>query len=345
MNKSIFNAVKYIVLLGIAAVLLWLAFKGVDLQATLHEISNANIFWLLVSVVASLIAFVSRSLRWNMLIHPLGYKPKLSNTNAALMIGYLANLAVPRLGEVSRCGTLNRAEKVPFDSLLGTVIIERAIDVLCLLVCVIMTAVLEYARLGNFLNDNLFNPIQAKASALLGSTMFILIAISIPVLVVILIVIAKKQKHGIVAKVTNLFKGIVSGLATIRKVKSPFWFLFHTVLIWFMYFMMSYTCFKALDSTAGLGWQAGLFILVAGGMGMSAPVQGGVGAYHLLVSQGLLLYGIAKEHGLAFATLMHASQTLVVILLGALAFVYLAVKRRQSPLTDSDGVNTGNNPT
>lgn len=328
MNKSILNAIKYVVLLGVAGVLLWLAFKGVDLQATFREIARADWFWLLVSVATSLVAFVSRSIRWNMLIHPLGYQPKLGNTNAALMIGYLANLAVPRLGEVSRCGTLNRAEKVPFDALLGTVIIERAIDVLCLLACIIMTAVMEYARLGNFLNENLFDPIKAKASALLGSVAFIVVAVSIPLLVIILIIVAKKQKHGIVAKVSNLFKGIVSGLATIRKVKSPALFLFHTVLIWFMYFLMSYTCFKALESTAGLGWEAGLFILVAGGMGMSAPVQGGFGAYHLLVSQGLMLYGIAREHGLAFATLMHASQTLVVILLGGLAFLYLAIKRK-----------------
>lgn len=328
MNSSVVNIIKYVALLAVAAVLLWLAFRGVDLQATFHEISQANLFWLFVSVAVSLVAFVSRSIRWNMLIHPLGYYPKLGNTNAALMIGYLANLAVPRLGEVSRCGTLNRAEKVPFDSLLGTVIIERAIDVLSLLICIFLTAAMEYARLGNFLNENLFNPITAKATALLGSTAFIVIAVTVPLLVVVLIVVAKKRKHGIVAKFSNLFKGIVSGLTTIRKVKSPMWFIFHSVLIWIMYFLMSYTCFKALDSTAGLGWEAGLFILVAGGMGMSAPVQGGIGAYHLLVSQGLLLYGIAREHGLAFATLMHASQTLVVILLGGFAFIYLAAKRK-----------------
>lgn len=329
LKKNILNVVKYLVLLGVAGALLILAFKGVDLKATLREIGKADWFWLIVSVAASFVAFVSRSIRWNLLIHPLGYKPKLGNTNAALMIGYLANLAVPRLGEVSRCGTLNRAEKVPFDALLGTVIIERAIDVLCLLACIIMTAIIEYARLGNFLNENLFNPLQAKASALLGSAAFLIVAISIPCIVIILIVIAKKQKHGIVAKLTNLFKGIVSGLTTIRKVKSPALFIFHTILIWFMYFLMSYTCFKALESTSVLGWEAGLFILVAGGMGMSAPVQGGFGAYHLLVSQGLMLYGLAREHGLAFATLMHASQTIVVILLGGLAFLYLALNKRK----------------
>lgn len=333
MNKNLLSALKYILLLGVAVVLLSLAFKGVNLQATFQEISHANLLWLFVSVGVSLVAFVSRSIRWNMLIHPLGYHPKLKNTNVALMIGYLANLAVPRLGEVTRCGTLNQSEKIPFDSLLGTVIIERVIDVICLLIAITFTAVIEYGRLGDFLNVNLFNPLQLKAGALLGSTAFVLTAIAVPLIIIVLLMISKKQKHGYLAKITKLFKGMIGGLSTIRRLKHPWMFLFHTVLIWFMYFLMSYTCFKALDSTAGLGWQAGLFILVAGAMGMSAPVQGGFGAYHILVSQGLMLYGIAKEHGLAFATLMHASQTLVVIILGGIAFLYAATQKKNAAHT------------
>jgi uncharacterized membrane protein YbhN (UPF0104 family) len=107
--------------------------------------------------------------------------------------------------------------------------------------------------------------------------------------------------------------------------------LFHTVLIWFMYFLMSYTCFKALPATAELSWQAGLFVLVVGGMGMAAPVQGGIGAYHLLVSRGLILYGLTLVHGLAFATLMHTSQTLLVILMGGIAMLLVSLKTDKKP--------------
>ena len=140
----------------------------------------------------------------------------------------------------------------------------------------------------------------------------------------------KNKTNTFTGKIISLFKGIVSGLDTIRKLKNPLAFIFHSVLIWFMYYLMSYTCFYALEATALLGWHAALFMLVVGGIGMSAPVQGGIGAYHLLVSQGLILYGVTQEHGLAFATLMHTSQILVVILLGGLSFIYLSFKKRNA---------------
>ena len=97
-----------------------------------------------------------------------------------------------------------------------------------------------------------------------------------------------------------------------------------------MYFLMSYTCFRALEATAGLDWHAGLFLLVMGGIGMSAPSPGGIGTYHFLVQQGLLLYGVTEDHGLSFAYLMHGSQTIVVIILGAISFLYLTLKSRKA---------------
>ena len=310
--------------------MLWLAFRGVSLANTMHEIMKADFFWLALSIIASLVAFYSRAVRWNMLIAPLGYNPAISNTTAALMIGYLANLAVPRLGEVTRCGTLSRAEKVPFDSLLGTVIIERIIDVICLLVCVFLVAVNEYSRLGNFLNENIYSPVTSRATSLLNKPLFIF-AIAIVLTLIILIVIRKRKKtSGAVSKIFSVLKGVGSGIDTVRKLKNPLAFIFHTVLIWTMYFLMSFLCFRALEATSLLDWHAGLFVLVVGGMGMSAPVQGGIGAYHLLVSQGLLLYGINHADGLTFATLMHTSQTLVVILFGALSFLYLFLKKRNA---------------
>ncbi len=332
MKKSLVSVLKYIIILGVGIGLLWLAFKGVSLKNTIDEMMQANFFWLLVSVTASLVAFLSRAIRWNMLIEPLGYKPALSNTSAALMIGYLANLAVPGLGEVTRCGTLNRVEKVPFNSLLGTVIIERIIDVLCLLACILLVAMTEYERLGSFLSKNIFNPAAAKFSALLNSPLIILTLASVIVILLFLVLRKKNNSNSISSKIVKLLKGVVNGIDTVRKLRNPFYFLFHTVLIWVMYFLMSYTCFFALESTSGLDLHAGLFVLVVGGMGMSAPVQGGIGAYHLLVSQGLMLYGLTQDHGLVFATLMHTSQTLVVIILGAFAFLYLFLKRKNAAL-------------
>lgn len=327
MNKNLASTLKYIILLGIGGVLLWLAFRGVNLGDTLEEIKQANFFWLGLSVLASLVAFFSRAVRWNLLIEPLGFQPKIMNTATALMIGYLANLAVPRLGEVTRCGTLNQTEKVPFEKLLGTVIFERIIDVICLLICVILVAVSEYERLGSFLTENIFDPLAIKAHSFLNSPIAIAVVI-ITFIALVLFLFKNKKGKGFMAKFTTIIKGIGDGMTSVRKMKKPIQFIFHTVLIWGMYFLMSYLCFFSLSATSMLDWHAGLFVLVVGGMGMSAPVQGGIGAYHLLVSQGLMLYGLTQGHGLAFATLMHTSQTLVVIIFGALSFLYLFLKQR-----------------
>jgi glycosyltransferase 2 family protein len=331
MNKRLLSVVKYLLILSVGVALLWLAFRGVSLTKTIDNMLQANFFWLFVSIAASLVAFVSRAIRWNMLIEPLGYKPSVTNTSAALMIGYLANLAVPRLGEVTRCGTLSRTEKVPFDSLLGTVIIERIIDVLCLLALIFLVAIIEFNRLGNLLIEKIYHPITEKIAKAIHSPLFIGVLISLIAIIFLYFFFRKKNTTGTFSqKFTGILRSVFNGIDTIRKLKSPLGFLFHTILIWFMYFLMSYTCFFALKETSLLGWHAGLFVLVAGGIGMSAPVQGGLGAYHMLVSEGLMLYGVENAPSLTFATLMHTSQTLVVIILGSLAFLYLFLKRRNA---------------
>jgi uncharacterized protein (TIRG00374 family) len=289
---------------------------------------NADMSWVFVSILASLVAFVSRAIRWNMLIEPLGYKPSVANTTASLLVGYLANLAIPRLGEISRCAMLNRSDKIPLDPLIGTVIIERIIDVICLLACLLIVAATEFNRLGNFLTQNILDPATKKLQATLNSPLIIVTMAAALALLIILLVRKKNNTGKIASRITALLKGVVNGINSVRKLKSPFFFVFHSVLIWYMYFLMSYTCFNALEATAGLSWHAGLFMLVAGGMGMSAPVQGGIGAYHLLVSQGLVLYGLSVEHGLSYATLMHTSQLLTVIVLGGISFLFLSLKRR-----------------
>ncbi|MFN8166729.1 MAG: lysylphosphatidylglycerol synthase transmembrane domain-containing protein [Bacteroidia bacterium] len=326
--KQILNTVKFTLILAIGIGLLLLAFRGVDVDSAMKEIAGADFFWLFMSILVSLAAFFSRAYRWNMLIDTMGYRPKMANTSTALMIGYLANLAVPRLGEVTRCGTLTREEKIPFEKLIGTVILERLIDVLCLLACMVFTAFSEKDKLGNFLNENIFDPAKAKVQGLLHSPL-LLAGVVLVFLLLVIWVFRKKKSSSAESKFTKILKGVTEGMVAIKKLKSPFWFLFHTAFIWVMYFLMSFLCFKSLEHTAQLDWHAGMFVLVAGAMGMSAPVNGGVGTYHILVSQGLIIYGVAKEHGIAFATLMHGTQTLIVIILGGLSFLYLFLRERK----------------
>jgi len=254
-----------------------------------------------------------------------------------VIIGYLANLALPRLGEVTRCGSLNKAEHVPFDKLLGTVIVERVFDVISLLICILLTALFEYDRLGNFLYENIFAPFKDKIQHFMDSPLLIGGGLVFIVLIILFVRMLMKNsgKYGFISKIVSVLKGIVEGLKSVKDIKRPWSFLFHSVFIWTLYFFSSYLCFKALPATSALDWRAGLFVLSIGGMSMSAPVQGGIGVFHLLVSQGLLLYSIPHEHGIAFATLLHSIQTILIIVLGSISFgiLFFTNKKRSNATT------------
>ena len=209
--------------------------------------------------------------------------------------------------------------------LLGTVIVERVIDVLSLLLIIIITILVQFDLVKNFFLENIVYELRDKISGLIHASWFIPAAVGGTVILILAVVYFMRSEKSpkLITKIRELLKGILQGIRSVRNIRSLPVFIFHTVFIWTMYFFMSYFCFFALDATSGLGWQAGLLVLVAGGIGMSAPVQGGIGTYHLMVSQGLIIYGILKDHGMAYATIMHGSGTLVVILLGFIGYVVL----------------------
>jgi uncharacterized protein (TIRG00374 family) len=282
-------------------------------------------FWVALSAIISFIAFIIRAHRWNLLIEPLGYTPPLKKTTYSLMVGYFANLAFPRLGEVSRCAALSKAESIPFNKLLGTVIVERVIDVISLLLCMLFAAIIEFKRLGSFFSENIFNPIIKKFEQVTNSPL-ILTGIIVVFIVLIAVVIYFKRKNkikGTESAISKLIKGFIDGLRSVSNLKRPGRFIFHSILIWALYYLGTYVAFFAFPFTAGLGAGAALFLLVASGLGMSAPVQGGIGAYHLLVSQGLILYGLSQQDGLTFATLLHTLQLLLVVVFGAISLILL----------------------
>lgn len=316
--------------LAIGILLLWLTFKDQDFIAVWYKVKTAEPFYILLCCVFSLLALVSRSRRWVQLIEPLGYHPRLSSTFHSIMFGYLANMAIPRLGEISRCGALSKSDQVPFEKLVGTVIAERLLDVVMLAFCIVITAILEFEVLGGFLMREIFNPIILK----LGNA-GIFLGIATGVGAIGASIAYRLFKHpnppSFVYKLKGLTRGIGEGLQSIIRIRNKSEFIFHTFFIWSMYFGMSYVCFFALPETETLGPAAGLFIMVLGGIGMTAPVQGGIGAYHLLVSKGMLLYGLSETDGLVYATMSHAVSTLLLILLGAISMLLLFFFIRTKP--------------
>ncbi len=338
MKKQLLSFARYLLLLGIGILLLWLTFRHEDLQAIFMKIRHADLRWISASLFFALMAFISRAYRWNMLIEPLGYHPPLTTTTYSLMVGYFANLAIPRIGEITRCGSLSKAENIPFNALFGTVIIERVIDLVMLALSIILVAFLEFNIMGGFLMENLILPLTGKMASLRNVWLLLAALMAIVAAAVYLIyrnIETLREKPWFI-KVENLAAGVLNGIRTVARMKRNGAFIVHTVFIWVMYFFMTWSCFFALEPTSHLGVKAGMFVLVIGGLGMSAPVQGGIGAYHWIVSKGLLLFNIPLTDGITFATLVHTYQTLLVIVLGLISLLMLFMyNKKKQPLEKS----------
>lgn len=313
-------------------VLLYLAFRGVDFQILANQFKHAKYAWVLLSLCFSLGGFIIRALRWRLLIEPLGHTPGKVNTFYAVMIGYLANFAFPRIGELTKCGTLHKTEKIPLDSLIGTVIVERSIDVISMILLIFIIFFTKIHFFGNFLKNQIFNPALDGVARYLDlyTVIWITILVILFLLVAVFIIFRKKLlSQPPVQKIVSIMKGVGSGLKTGFTMKRRGLFIFYTLLLWGFYFLMTWVVVYALPATAQLKPIDGLFILVIGSIGIAVPVQGGIGAFHWIVSSGLTLYNIPKEDGLAFATLSHESQALFIIILGSISLIMLAIKRRK----------------
>ncbi len=315
-------------LLTAGILMLFLAFRGQDPVKLLHELSTADYRYVAGSLIVLLTAHFVRALRWKMLISPLGYNPRVSDVFCAVMIGYLANLAVPRMGEISRCAILNRTDKAPVDKLLGTVITERIADVLMLLLLMIITFCSQYTLLNSFIHEQVLAGILVKGQ----STVPLLVKTSIIFLFCIgLILFFYRKKKDIildlapVKKIRHFINGLLEGAKSIKNMQSSWLFLLYSCLIWGLYGISTALVFYALPATAGLPSYLALFVLCAGSLGMVAPVQGGIGAYHFMVTQAMFLVGIAKTDGLAYATINHSSQMILFLLAGGLCVLYILV--------------------
>ncbi len=327
MKKQFLNILKYLVFLSVGILLLYFAFKEVELKKLMHHLRNANYFWVILSLFLAILSHISRAMRWNLLINPLGYTPKTKTTFYAVMLGYLVNFAFPRLGEVTRCGAVSKKENIPFDTLVGTVIIERAIDLFTLIFITIITILLKIETFGAFVKENIYDRIIRKLVFVENIPVLVYILIALFFFALIFMYFYKKDKiHAApkVIKIKKLLSGVMSGMKTVFHMKKRRYFLMHTLFIWLMYFLMSYVMFFSFPETSGLTFVDGLFILVIASLAMSLPVQGGIGVFHLFIKLGLEgLYGIDEEIGAAYATLMHESQAVMILLVGGISFFLL----------------------
>ena len=338
MKAKIFSGIKLFIFLCIGLFFFWLAFRGQNIDAIFETFKHANYWWLIPSLLFALISNVSRAQRWNMLILPIGYRPKLVNTFGAVMTGYLANLAVPRIGEITRCTVLNQYEKIPVQSLIGTVVAERLIDMLSLIIILTLVVLAQFELLSTFVMHNFLQPVGEKISGYMSKGfLFYLIAFIIIAVTVFIIwrFVIHFRSTKIYLRLKELMIGFVEGLNTVRRLKSKGWFIFHTVFLWFCYTMMSYFCFLCFDFSSHMNMLQAITAMIFGGLGFVVPVQGGIGAYHYIVTQTMMVYGLSQQDGLSFATICHGAQTMAVIVFGAVSFFILPfLNRTYKPKTN-----------
>lgn len=314
------KVLQYLISLTIAGGLLWFVFKDVDIDALFATFSKADYRWVALSGALALVAHWSRAYRWKLMLQPIGYNPSAYKTMLAVLIGYVVNLVLPRAGELARCGSLQKLEGVPFEKSFGAVVAERLVDVLILLLLIGLNLLLEFDRISGFFFELIGN--KFDNTALLAGIAFAGIS-----LILLAVFLFRKYKSKIeqlafYQKVSSVVSGLWSGFTSIRNLKNPTAFIGHTVLIWVMYYSMTYALCFALPETASLSPLAGLTILVMGTIGMAAPTIGGIGSYHFLVGKIVALYGINAQIGITLATFLHSMMgVLFVLIFGLIAFI------------------------
>lgn len=279
-------------------------------------------------------------MRWQMLITSLDHKPRFYNTFLIMMSGYFVNTAIPRLGEVTKCAFMTKKEKVPFSISLGTVVLERLVDLIMLGIIVLLVFTTQNDLLSDFFARDIFGPIVTKATGMGNKFWMIVGVVAVAGIYFAWDYLNKTSKdEKKVEKLDNFADNMMLGITSFQKLDKKWLFVVHTLFIWVMYFFMTYTCFFSIEATSGLSIAAGIALVAIGSLGRSVPIQaGGMGAYHYVISSALVLYGIGKEQGLALATIIHAAQTLFYLVLGGLSMLLIALTKdaEQTPAPEAE---------
>lgn len=318
-KKSLLNFFKFLLFLSIGLVILYLvyrsqnaafqadcAIKGIPaeecslLDKVWADFRSVQPFWILMVFLAYAVSNVSRAIRWNMLLGAMGYRPKFVNALLTIIIGYFANLGLPRMGEIVRAGTMARYERIPLEKVIGTVVVDRIVDVISILALTALAFVLDFNTIWTFADKyvNLNERFGGK-----GTLLLVMGVVGIAGIGLFWLLRKRLLQIPIFQKVLQIASGFAEGIKTIRRLDRPWVFVLHSINIWLMFFLMSYFCFLAFAPTAGLPMVAALTVFVFGAWGMVIPSPGGMGTYHFLAQLALGFYDISGEDGFSFANI------------------------------------------
>ncbi len=325
MKKRLFTIFKYSFFLAAGILLVWWSLHKMsdkDYADFIHSLKTAD-YYLLIPVFFILItSHISRAIRWKILMGSMGYKPKLSNTFCAVMVGYLANFAFPRLGEVLKCTILGKYEKVPPDKLVGTILVERAVDLLSFFIIIIISLLTQAKVVGAYAKDFFDKYIlsQNREIAIVKVSVLLIAMIG---LFYLLKYIFKEYHHLVVVQKTKgVFNGVIEGLMSVKNLKNKWLFIFHSLLIWTCYLSGTYLGFFAIKETQGLPVLAAFPVLVFGTVA-TILMPGGIGLYPILLMEAMQLYDVPEIFGRSNGWLQWSAQFIITLVVGFICVMIL----------------------
>lgn len=330
MKKIISLSIQYILFLGLGLFLIWWSVRSLsdaDMRSLRESLGVANYLLVLPAMGMLMLSHYSRALRWRIMMEPLGFQPSRSNTFIAVLLGYFFNLLVPRMGEVMKCTTLARYEKTPVDRLIGTMVAERALDVICLLTVFGLAFLTQMDLVGDVLGGELGKLGGGVSNPSRGGSLGLLVLVFAGMAILGYFLVRRYRHVGIIARIWTLADGVWQGLTSIRLIRRRTEFLLHTLFIWLMYLLSIRVGFYAMEPVSHLGMGPSLTILSTGSLAMIVT-QGGIGAYQIAVQKSLALYDIAPVAGLAFGWLLWAFQTVLMLVAGVVCLIILPILNR-----------------
>ena len=314
MNKNLLIKIKTFLPLSFGIFLVYYSFQNStseDKITILNSITKANYTFVFLSICIGVLSHLSRAVRWKYLILPLGYKLNILNSIMSIFTGFLSNFGIPRSGEILRASLISYYEKIPFAKSFGTIVTERIIDFFILLSCI-------------FLGLNISSKVKLPDS-FLSSDFILYLILFIAIAFLIFISISKRNLR---TKVFIFFDGLKQGLLSIVKMENKKSFFFHTIFIWTSYFFMLYIIKFSMPETFSLGFEPIFIAFIAGAIAMTLT-NGGIGSYPLAIASIISQYEVPYEAALAFGWIVWTSQTIMIVILGSLSFVFLPILNKK----------------
>ena len=322
MKKILNYTLKTVLPIVLGAFILYMVYDDFDFSQLWSELLGMNLWWFAVSVVFGIMSHVVRGWRWRLALAPLGYNPSAATCVDSVYVAYAANLVLPRVGEVSRCVILERHEHVPFAHALGTLVMERMIDTLMVVLITLVAVALQWPVFVEFISEAGFRlPGGAMLSTPQGLVISLLSLVAIAVLLFFFL-----RKLSIWQKIRSFAARFMEGLLSLRRMKNGWLFVVETVGIWFCYFMQFYLCFFCFGFSSGLSVAAALLLFVGGSIAVVVPTPNGAGPWHFVIISIMVLYGVSTTDAQVFALIVHSTQTLLVAILGLYGIAALQLR-------------------